>query len=154
MAPLALPSLKTNAAKVVRASVVRASSRAVSRSAAIRSPVAVRQTASTSRPVVAVHAKSSGVSEKAEEIIDKASKAWDEVEEKPAAIALGTAAIIALWATSSVVDAIEKLPLFSGLFELVGIGYTGYFVYRYLLFKPDREELKEIVDDFVKKIFE
>lgn len=31
MAPLALPSLKTNAAKVVRASVVRASSRAVSR---------------------------------------------------------------------------------------------------------------------------
>lgn len=116
----------------------------------------MRQTASTSRPVVAVHAtgKSSGVSEKAEEIIDKASKAWDEVEEKPAAIALGTAAIIALWATSSVVDAIEKLPLFSGLFELVGIGYTGYFVYRYLLFKPDREELKEIVDDFVKKIFE
>ena len=62
--------------------------------------------------------------------------------------------IIVLWATSSVVDAIEKLPIFSGLFELIGIGYTGYFVYRYLLFKPDREELKEIVDEFVKKIFE
>lgn len=35
----------------------------------------------------------------------------------------------------------------------MGISYSGYFVYRYLLFKPDREELGEKIDDIKSKIF-
>ena len=47
----------------------------------------------------------------------------------------------------------QQLPLLPFIFELVGISYSGYFVYRYLLFKPDREELGEKIDDIKSKIF-
>merc|ERR1719231_2162874 len=147
MAMCTLPTMKANARAVRAARPAPARAQAVRRAAA-KAPAARRAAAIVPR------ANKSDISATAEEVLDKASKAWEEVEEKPAAIALATSSIIVPWATSSVVDAIEKLPIFSGLFELVGIGYTGYFVYRYLLFKPDREELKEIVDEFVKKIFE
>jgi hypothetical protein len=33
---------------------------------------------------------------------------------------------------------IEALPLVPTLFELIGIAFSAWFVYRYLLFKPDR----------------
>ncbi|CAH8267575.1 unnamed protein product [Arabidopsis lyrata] len=34
---------------------------------------------------------------------------------------------------------IDRLPLVPGVLELVGIGYTGWFTYKNLVFKPDRE---------------
>ncbi|KAK1261592.1 hypothetical protein QJS04_geneDACA021824 [Acorus gramineus] len=37
--------------------------------------------------------------------------------------------------------AIDRLPLVPGVLELVGIGYTGWFAYRNIAFKPDREAL-------------
>ena len=51
-----------------------------------------------------------------------------------------------------VLGAVEKLPLVPALFELVGIGFTTWFVYRYLLFKPDRAELKAVIDDLLSKV--
>ena len=63
---------------------------------------------------------------------------WDGVEEKPAAVAIGVGALVALWATSGLVDAIDRLPIIGGLLEVVGLIVTGWFVYRYLLFEPDR----------------
>ncbi|KAF8729561.1 hypothetical protein HU200_017503 [Digitaria exilis] len=41
-------------------------------------------------------------------------------------------AVVALWLTSVIVGAVNSLPK---IMELVGLGYTGWFVYRYLLFK-------------------
>jgi hypothetical protein len=37
-------------------------------------------------------------------------------------------------------------------FELVGLGYTAWFTYRYLLFKSSREELVEDIESLKKKI--
>ncbi|KAF2946800.1 hypothetical protein DAI22_02g321700 [Oryza sativa Japonica Group] len=42
-----------------------------------------------------------------------------------------------------------QLPKFM---ELVGLGYTGWFVYRYLLFKESRKELADDVDSLKKRI--
>ncbi|KAG9140622.1 hypothetical protein Leryth_006825 [Lithospermum erythrorhizon] len=36
--------------------------------------------------------------------------------------------------------------------ELVGLGYTGWFVYRYLLFKQSRKELATDIESLKKKI--
>ncbi|XP_073101705.1 uncharacterized protein [Elaeis guineensis] len=36
---------------------------------------------------------------------------------------------------------IDRLPVVPGALELAGIGYTGWFAYRDLVFKPDREAL-------------
>lgn len=63
---------------------------------------------------------------------------WENTEEKPAAVAITMSAFLALWALNSVVEAVDRLPLFGGLFEMVGIIVTGWFIYRYLIFGPDR----------------
>ncbi|KAL8088301.1 hypothetical protein AgCh_038182 [Apium graveolens] len=36
---------------------------------------------------------------------------------------------------------IDRLPLVPGVLELVGIGYTGWFAYKNLIFKSEREAL-------------
>ena len=41
-------------------------------------------------------------------------------------------------ATNAVVDAVNRIPLVSTFLEIVGLGVTGWGVYRYLLFRPDR----------------
>ena len=38
------------------------------------------------------------------------------------------------------------------IFELVGLGYSAWFTYRYLLFKSSREELVEDIEGLKKKI--
>ncbi|MEW6497523.1 MAG: CAAD domain-containing protein [Cyanobacteriota bacterium] len=43
--------------------------------------------------------------------------------------------------TLAVLDAINDIPLLAPVFELVGIGYTAWFVYRYLLKVETRQEL-------------
>ena len=63
---------------------------------------------------------------------------WEGVEEKPAAVAIIVGAITGVWALSGLVDAIDKLPIIGGLLEVIGLIVTGWFVYRYLLFEPDR----------------
>ena len=35
-------------------------------------------------------------------------------------------------------DAVNKLPVFGGVFELVGLGVTSWFAYRYLFNAADR----------------
>ncbi len=43
--------------------------------------------------------------------------------------------------TLAVLDAINDIPLLAPVFELVGMGYTAWFVYRYLLKVETRKEL-------------
>ena len=49
--------------------------------------------------------------------------------------------IVAVKVTLAVISAINDIPLLAPTFELVGLGYTGWFVYRYLLTKSSRQEL-------------
>lgn len=51
-------------------------------------------------------------------------------------------AVIAVRVTLAVLAAINDFPLLSPLFELIGLGYTGWFVYRYLWKESNRQELK------------
>jgi hypothetical protein len=48
---------------------------------------------------------------------------------------------ITVYVTLAVLDAINDIPLLAPIFELVGIGYTAWFVYRYLLRASTRGEL-------------
>jgi hypothetical protein len=51
--------------------------------------------------------------------------------------------IVTVKVTLAVLDAINDIPLLAPTFELVGIGYTAWFVYRYLLKVETRQELTE-----------
>jgi hypothetical protein len=56
-------------------------------------------------------------------------------------IGLILAAIISVKLLLAVLGAINDIPLLSPLFELIGIGYTIWFVYRYLWKAENRREL-------------
>jgi hypothetical protein len=58
-------------------------------------------------------------------------------------LALILSGVITVKVTLAVLDAINDIPLLAPVFELVGIGYTAWFVYRYLLKVETRKELSE-----------
>ncbi|CAN6218753.1 unnamed protein product, partial [Urochloa humidicola] len=103
---------------------------------------------------VAVRATSGGegATEDVPEIVKAAQDAWDKVEDKYAVAAIGVAAIVALWTAVGALKAIDKLPLVPGVLEIVGIGHTGWFTYRNLIFQPDREALITKIKGTYKEI--
>lgn len=56
-------------------------------------------------------------------------------------VALILAAIVALRLVLAVMDALNAIPLFSTIFELIGISYATWFIFRYLLKAENRQEL-------------
>ncbi|KAK1278476.1 hypothetical protein QJS04_geneDACA020841 [Acorus gramineus] len=87
-----------------------------------------------------------------EEIFSDVKEKWDAIENKSTVLIYGGGAIVAVWLSSVVVGAINSVPLLPKLMELVGLGYTGWFVYRYLLFKSSRKELVTDIETLKKKI--
>lgn len=60
-------------------------------------------------------------------------------------VSLVIGALIAVKLLLAVLDAINDIPLLSPLFELVGMGYSAWFIYRYVWKAENRQEL---VNDF------
>ncbi|XP_062026026.1 protein CURVATURE THYLAKOID 1C, chloroplastic [Rosa rugosa] len=85
-------------------------------------------------------------------IVKSVQNAWDNSEDRIALVGLGFAAVVALWASANLITAIDKLPLLPSVLEFVGILYSSWFIYRYLLFKPDREELFQIANKSISNI--
>lgn len=90
--------------------------------------------------------------ETAAKLARSASTKWEETEEKPAAIALTVAGFVAVWASAGLIDAVDSLPVIGDFFELVGLFVTAWFVYRYLIFGPDRAELMTNIEGFFLKV--
>jgi hypothetical protein len=77
---------------------------------------------------------------------------WDKVENKPAFIIYFVGVFSAIWLSSTIINTINNIPLLPKVFELVGLGYSAWFTYRYLLFKSNREELLDDIEVLKKKI--
>ncbi|XP_047152501.1 protein CURVATURE THYLAKOID 1D, chloroplastic, partial [Vigna umbellata] len=65
----------------------------------------------------------------------------------------GGGVLTALWLTTAVVGAIDSIPLFPKLLEVVGLAYTVWFTSRYLLFKQSRDELATKIEEVKEQIF-
>jgi len=85
-------------------------------------------------------------------IVSDLQEKWEAVENKPAAIIYAAGAVAGVWLSNTVVGAVNALPLLPKVFELVGLGYSAWFTYRYLLFKSNREELVDDIEALKKKI--
>ncbi|XAR50651.1 hypothetical protein NMG60_11005028 [Bertholletia excelsa] len=85
-------------------------------------------------------------------IVKSVQNVWDKSEDRFALIGLGFAGIVAIWASANLITAIDKIPVIPSVLELVGILFTSWFVYRYLLFKPDREELFGVINKSISDI--
>lgn len=55
-------------------------------------------------------------------------------------------ALVTVRLTLALLDAINDIPLVAPTLELIGLGYTGWFVYRYLLTAANRKELSEEIN--------
>lgn len=66
---------------------------------------------------------------------------------QPILIALGwiLAALATVKLTLAILDAINDIPLLALVLELVGLGYTSWFVIRYLLSASSRQELSDTI---------
>ncbi|PWA35936.1 cyanobacterial aminoacyl-tRNA synthetase, CAAD domain-containing protein [Artemisia annua] len=89
-----------------------------------------------------------------DELLTDLKKKWDAVENKPTVIIYGAGGVFAIWLSSVVIGAINKVPLLPNIMELVGVGYSGWFVYRYLLFESTRKELATSIESLKKEITE
>ncbi|PWA53715.1 hypothetical protein CTI12_AA330020 [Artemisia annua] len=87
----------------------------------------------------------------ANELFDDLKEKWDALENKPTVIVYGGGAVVAIWLFSIFISAVNSVPLLPKILELVGLGYTGWFVYRYLLFKSSRRELATDIESIKKK---
>ncbi|KAL6641379.1 hypothetical protein ACP70R_019560 [Stipagrostis hirtigluma subsp. patula] len=87
------------------------------------------------------------------EYVDALKLEWDRIQDKYAVTTLAAAATIGMWSAGGVVSAIDRLPVVPGVLEIVGIGYSGWFAYRNLLFKPDRDaffaKVREVYEDII-----
>ncbi|PXF46006.1 Protein CURVATURE THYLAKOID 1A, chloroplastic [Gracilariopsis chorda] len=101
----------------------------------------------------------SSISENAEYSIDtdmlkqRAMDVVGDVSERPLyygqIVAYASAALIALTVLRAVVSAVDSIPLLPGLLELVGLSYTVWFFWRYVIFKESRQELLDEIEEFL-----
>ncbi|XP_054791152.1 protein CURVATURE THYLAKOID 1B, chloroplastic-like [Prosopis cineraria] len=81
------------------------------------------------------------------EFLKTVQETWEKIEDKYAVSTLGVAVVVVLWGSTGVISAIDRLPLIPGVLEIAGIGYTGWFAYKNLIYKPDREALLQKIKE-------
>ncbi|MGC9504799.1 CAAD domain-containing protein [Baaleninema sp.] len=86
------------------------------------------------------------------DLFDYVGKFFSEYKKPLINVGLVVGALVAIYLVASIVDAINDIPLLSPLFELVGIGYSGWFIFRYLLTAEARTELQSKITDFSQKV--
>jgi hypothetical protein len=52
----------------------------------------------------------------------------------------------------AIVAAVNSIPLFAPFFQAIGLGYTGWLVYRYLLHASTRAELGQEINKLKSKV--
>eukprot|EP00242_Pyramimonas_sp_CCMP2087_P014076 CAMPEP_0198213484 /NCGR_PEP_ID=MMETSP1445-20131203/28894_1 /TAXON_ID=36898 /ORGANISM="Pyramimonas sp., Strain CCMP2087" /LENGTH=163 /DNA_ID=CAMNT_0043888135 /DNA_START=115 /DNA_END=606 /DNA_ORIENTATION=+ len=88
----------------------------------------------------------------AEDIVKTLQDKWDATENKGSVFVYGAGALVTVWFSSTVIGAVNSVPLLPKMMELVGLGYSTWFVYRYLLFKSSRKDLVADVEELKAKI--
>lgn len=67
-------------------------------------------------------------------------------------VGLVLGAVIAVRLTLAILQSVNDIPLLAPSFELIGLGYTAWFVYRYLLKASNRSELVEDFNAFKNQV--
>ncbi|PIN16969.1 hypothetical protein CDL12_10360 [Handroanthus impetiginosus] len=75
-----------------------------------------------------------------------------DYEETYSILVFGGGGAVALWLLAAVLNAIDSIPLFPKVLELVGLGYTLWFSSRYLIFKKNRDELVDRVEQIKQQV--
>lgn len=77
---------------------------------------------------------------------------FNEYQRPLLTIGLIVAALVTAKLALALIDAINDIPLIQPTFELIGVVYTAWFVYRYLLSAGSRQELSGEIKAFKEQI--
>ncbi|MDY7023017.1 MAG: CAAD domain-containing protein [Cyanobacteriota bacterium] len=80
------------------------------------------------------------------------SSFFSEYQKPIITIVLIIAAIVSVKVLFAVIDALNDVPLLAPTFELIGMGYSAWFIYRYLLRASNRRELTQEFNAFWEQI--
>lgn len=83
---------------------------------------------------------------------DYISQFFNAYKQPLISIGLILAAIISVRVVLAVIDALNGIPLLAPIFELVGIGYSVWFVNRYLLKSSNRQELAQEIQKLKEQV--
>merc|ERR1712216_770866 len=86
-----------------------------------------------------------------DEVLKTIADKWEDTENKSAVVTYVAGAAALVWLSGTVVGAINAIPVLPKVMELVGLGYSSWFVYRYVLYKDSRKELVEQFDALKNK---
>merc|ERR1711869_52013 len=98
------------------------------------------------------HAEKTEAAAVANQVVKELAERWDKTENKSSVVLLGGGAVELLWLSSTIVGAVNNIPLLPKLMELIGLLYTAWFVYRYLLFKSSRQVFMQDFQELRKKM--
>ncbi|MCO5567947.1 hypothetical protein L7F22_021643 [Adiantum nelumboides] len=92
------------------------------------------------------------VSQWIQELFDDLKVKYDAMENKLQVWIYGGGPLVAFWFSFIVIGAINNIPLLPKLLEFVGLCYSGWFVYRYPLFKSSRKQLAADIQELKLKV--
>lgn len=121
---------------------------------------------SVEKPGTLFQVPSSNSSLSPEEIADKADKflgflgdfpeqltaAYGEYQKPITTLGLLLIAALTIAVADGILDRLNTIPFFAPVFELIGLGFSGWFIFRYLIYAESRQELKQEVDVFKSRI--
>lgn len=88
-----------------------------------------------------------------EELKQRAMRAVEDVSVRPGyygkIVVYILGGVVSFTVLKAIVAAVDSLPILPGFLELVGLAYTAWFGWRYVIFKSSREELLEELDDLL-----
>lgn len=120
---------------------------AVSQSVRLEAPA---QTPDSGAPLTLPTSSSSGTANEVQEVlqqilewlsIDKLTTLFQQYRQPVIAVGLAIGTVIVLKVALAVLGAINEVPLLEPTFEIIGLSYSAWFIYRYLLKAESRGEL-------------
>ena len=86
------------------------------------------------------------------ELPDYIGKFFNDYKQPIITVGLLLTGIITVRVILAVLDALNDIPLLSPTFELIGIGYSAWFVSRYLLKASQRQELAQEIQNLKQQV--
>jgi hypothetical protein len=83
---------------------------------------------------------------------DYLTEFFSEYKRSLITIGLVLGAFVSVKLMLAILDSVNDIPLLAPTFEIIGIGYSAWFVYRYLLQDSNRKELGDSFNTLRKKV--
>lgn len=83
---------------------------------------------------------------------ERLGEVFEEYKQPLTTIGIALAAVPFVILTVAILKVVNAIPLFAPTFELIGFGYSAWFVYRYLLFAETRRELLQDIDGLKQQV--